>query len=93
MTKRRIILTSVIGTIALATLATSLTLAWYGASNLLSVNTFDIEIIGTTTLKISEKTNLDSFREEITSEQLKEEEKNFLFEPVSSMCKNTWMES
>ena len=92
MTKRRIILTSVIGTIALATLATSLTLAWYGASNLLSVNTFDIEIIGTTTLKISEKTNLDSFREEITSEQLKEEEKNFLFEPVSSMCKNTWMD-
>ena len=92
MTKRRIILTSLIGTLALSTLAVSLTLAWYGASNLLSVNTFEIDIIGNQTLKISTKKDLDTFREEITDEQFKAEEKSFLFEPVSSMCKNTWLD-
>ena len=91
MTRRRIILTALIGTLALSTLAVSLTLAWYGASNLLSVNTFDLEITGNSTLKVSTKQEKDSFREEITSDQLKAEEKSFLFEPVSSMCKDTWM--
>lgn len=92
MTKKRIILTSLIGTVALGTLAVSLTLAWYGASNLLSVNTFDISIAGNTTLKLSLKKDLDSFKEEITDKEFKDEEKQFLFEPVSSMCKNTWMD-
>ena len=71
MTRKRIILTSIIGTVALATLATSITLAWYGASNMLNINTFDIGIIGNSSLKISTKTDLDSFREEITNEQFK----------------------
>lgn len=93
MTKKRIILTSLIGTVAIATLATSITLAWYGASNMLNINTFDIGIVGNTTLKLSTKTDLDSFREEITSEQLKEEiGKDFLLEPVSSMYRNSWMD-
>ncbi len=91
MTKKRILLTSLIGTVALGTLAVSLTLAWYGASNLLSVNTFDISIAGNTTLKLSLKKDLDSFKEEITDKEFKAEEKQFLFEPVSSMCKETWM--
>lgn len=91
MTKKRIILTSLIGTVALGTLAASLTLAWYGASNLLSVNTFDITIAGNTTIKVSTKRQLDTFREEITDKEFKDEEKQFLFEPVSSMCKDTWM--
>ena len=93
MTRKRIILTSIIGTVALATLATSITLAWYGASNMLNINTFDIGIIGNSNLKISTKTDLDSFREEITSEQFKEEiGKDFLFVPVSSMYRNSWMD-
>ena len=91
MTKKRIILTSLVGTAALGTLAVSLTLAWYGASNLLSVNTFDMSIAGNTTLKLSLKRDLDSFKEEITDKEFKDEEKQFLFEPVSSMCKDTWM--
>ena len=89
MTKKRIILTSAIGTVALGTLAVSLTLAWYGASNLLSINTFDISIEGNTTLKLSTRRDLDSFKEELTAEELKE---NFLFEPVSSIKKETWMD-
>ena len=88
MTKKRIILTSAIGTVALGTLAVSLTLAWYGASNLLSINTFDITIEGNTTLKISTSRELDTFKEELTARELKEE---FLFEPVSSMKKEAWM--
>ena len=93
MTKKRIILTSLIGTVAIATLATSITLAWYGASNMLNINTFDIGIVGNPTLKLSTKTDLDSFREEITNEQLKEEiGKDFLLEPVSSMYRNSWMD-
>lgn len=93
MTKKRIVLTSLVSAIALGTLAVSLTLAWYGASNLLNVNYFDITIVGTTTLKISTSTDIDSFREDISDEELKEElQKDFLFEPVSSMCRNNWME-
>ena len=89
MTKKRIVLTSLVSAIALGTLAVSLTLAWYGASNLLNVNYFDITIVGTTTLKISTSTDIDSFREDISDEELKQElQKNFLFEPVSSMCRN-----
>ncbi len=93
MTKKRIILTSLIGTVAIATLATSITLAWYGASNMLNINTFEIGIVGNPTLKLSTKTDIDSFREEITNEQLKEEiGKDFLLEPVSSMYRNSWMD-
>ena len=88
MTKKRIILTSAIGTVALGTLAVSLTLAWYGASNLLSINTFDITIEGNTTLKISTGRDINTFKEELTARELKED---FLFEPVSSMKKEAWM--
>lgn len=93
MTKKRIILTSAISTVALGTLAVSLTLAWYGASNLLSINTFDISLAGNTTLKIStRRDDLNSYREEITDRELKDEmPKSFLFEPVSSMKKEVWM--
>ena len=92
MTKKRIILTSIISTTALATIAVGATLAWYGASNLLNVNYFDITIVGTTTLRLSTRTDVDTFREDISSQELKEElQKDFLFEPVSSMCKNNWM--
>ena len=89
MTKKRIILTSLIGTAAVATIAVSITLAWYGASNLLTINTFDLSIAGNTTLKISTKRDLDSFKEEITASELKED---FLFEPVSAMKRSTWMD-
>ena len=93
MTKKRLILTALIGTIAIGTLSASITLAWYGASNLLSVNYFDITIVGNTTLKLSTSKDLDSFREDLTSKQLKEDmEKDFLFEPVSSMYKSNWMD-
>ena len=93
MTKKRIILTSIISATSIATIAVGASLAWYGASNLLNVNYFDISIVGTTTLKLSTRTDLDSFREDISSRELKEEmQKDFLFEPVSSMCKNNWMD-
>lgn len=90
MTKKRIILTSLISTAALGTLAVSLTLAWYGASNLLTVNTFDITMEGNTTLKISTKRDLDSFKEELTARELRED---FLFEPVSAMKRSAWMDT
>ncbi|MCQ2800938.1 MAG: hypothetical protein MJ216_03180 [Bacilli bacterium] len=93
MTKKRIILTSALGIVAIATLTTSITIAWYGASNQLGINTFDIGIVGSNNLKISTKTDLDSFRENITNQELLDEiGKRFLLEPVSAMCKNTWMD-
>ena len=88
MNKRRIILTTLIGAIAISTLSISLTLAWYSSSNKLKVSSFDIDMNGDVQLLMSTSKELDSFKEELTKEDLMEEE--FLFAPVSSMYRNEW---
>ena len=92
MTKKRIILTSLVGAVAIATITTTLTVAWYGASSNLRVNYFDVTITGDNDLKVSTSDDLDSFTSILSSEKLKEDlSKDFFFEPVSSMCRNNWM--
>lgn len=92
MTKKRIILTAGVGVVALATISTTLTLAWYGASDSLRVNYFDLGITGDQDLRISTSTDLDSFKESLSSEELKADlPADFVFSPVSSMNKSNWM--
>lgn len=88
MDKRRIIITAMIGAIAVSTLSVSLTLAWYASSNRLKVNSFDIDMNGNVQLLMSTSKELNSFKEKLTKEDLVEEE--FYFAPVSSMYQDTW---
>ena len=88
MKKSRIIITAMIGAIAISTLSVSLTLAWYSSSNKLKVSSFDIDMNGNVQLLMSTSKELESFKEELTKEDLVENE--FLFVPVSSMYQDTW---
>lgn len=91
MTKKRIVLTALIGTIALAAVSVSITLAWYGSSNRLSVNYLDIEMSGNEHLKMSLTGEEGSFVSSLTDAQLKDPNNDFQFEPVSTMFKSKWM--
>ncbi|MBO7573987.1 MAG: hypothetical protein J6T25_04355 [Bacilli bacterium] len=92
MTKKRLILMAGVGVVALATISVTLTLAWYGASDSLRVNYFDLGITGDQELKISTSPDLDSFKESLSSEELKADLPNdFRLHPVSSMNKDNWM--
>lgn len=88
MDKRRIIISSMIGAVALTTLSVSLTLAWYGSSDRLKVSSFDIDMSGDVQLLMSTSKELESFKQRLTKEDLVEQE--FLFAPVSSMYQDTW---
>ena len=88
MNKRRIIITAMIGAIAVSTLSVSLTLAWYASSNRLKVSSFDIDMNGNVQLLMSTSKELDSFKDKLTKEDLVDEE--FLFAPVSSMYRDEW---
>lgn len=88
MNKRRIIISAFAGAIAISTLSISLTLAWYSSSDRLRVNTFDIDMNGNVQLLMSTSKDLNTFKENLTSEDLVEKE--FMFEPVSSMYRDEW---
>ena len=88
MNKKRIIITSLIGAIAISTLSVSLSLAWYASSNRLKVSSFDIDMNGNVQLLLSTSKELETFKDKLTKEDLVEQE--FLFAPVSSMYQNTW---
>ena len=91
MNKKRIVLTALVGTIALAAISVSITLAWYGSSNRLSVNYLDVEMTGDNHLKMSLTGEEGSFVSDLTETQLKDANNDFQFEPVSSMFKDSWM--
>lgn len=88
MNKRRIVLTAMIGAIAISTLSVSLSLAWYASSDKLRVNSFDIDLSGNVQLLMSTSKELDTFKEKLTSEDLIKDD--FLFAPVSSMYRSDW---
>ncbi len=88
MNKKRIILTSLIGIGAIAAVSVSLTWAWYASSDRLKINSFDIDMNGNVELLMSTSKELNTFKEELTSKDLIENE--FLFAPVSSMYRDTW---
>ena len=89
MNKKRIIVSALIGTIALSALSLSISLAWYASSSRLQVESIDISIKGDAHLLVSTSEERDSFKESLTKEDLNAVDK---FIPVSSMHKNTWME-
>ena len=91
MNKKRIVLTALVGTVALAAISVSITLAWYGSSNRLSVNYLDVGIKGDDHLKLSLTNEEGSFVSHLGNEQLKDPNNDYQFEPVSSMFKNNWM--
>lgn len=91
MNKRKIIIYTLTGTIALAALSISLTLAWYGASDRLNVENLEVSVLAKGNLKISTSPDLDSFVENLTNEDLNNLSEDFLFAPVSTMHKDLWM--
>ena len=91
MNKKRIFISALVGTIALAALSVSLTLAWYGASDRLGIRDLDVKVFSAANLKISTTTNVDDFKDELKQDDLKNENgKNVVFTPVSSMFQDTW---
>ena len=88
MNKRRFILGTLIGAIAISTLSISLSLAWYSSSDRLKVSTFDIDMNGDVDLLMSTSKELDTFKQSLTTEDLVDN--NFLFAPVSSMYRSDW---
>ena len=88
--KQRIIMSCIIGSVALSALSLSITLAWYASSDRLNVSAFEVQINGSHNLLISTATDKDSFKESLTKEELNDVD---LFVPVSSMYKSTWMEN
>ena len=91
MDKKRIVLTALVGTVALAAISVSITLAWYGSSNRLNINYLDVEMTGENHLKMSLTGEEGSYVEKLTDAELKNPNNDYRFEPVSSMFKNNWM--
>ena len=72
MNKRRIVITALVGAIAVSTLSMTLTLAWYSSSDRLKVSTFDIDMNGNVQLLMSTSKDLETFKENLTNEDLVE---------------------
>ena len=92
MNKRKIIISTLTGTIALAALSISLTLAWYGASDRLNVENLEVSVQAKGNLKVSTSPNHESFVEDLTNKDLNNLSDDFLFAPVSTMHKKNWMD-
>ena len=91
--KKRIIVSSIVATVALSALSLSITLAWYASSDRLNVSAFDVRIKGGNNLLISNSSDLDTFKETLERSKEKHELNEVdLFVPVSSMHKNLWMD-
>ena len=95
MNFRKVIITSLVGSIGIAVLSLSLSIAWFNTSENLYVDTLEIRVSGEQQLLIStsgkEGTFVDSLKYRI------EDEDNDLidaglFQPVSSMFKSNWLE-
>ena len=91
MNKKRIFISALTGTIALAALSVSLTLAWYGVSDRLGIGGLNVSVFSVTNLKISTSTDPNTFKDELNKEDLKDEdEKEIIFAPVTSMFQDSW---
>ena len=91
MNKRRIIISALVGTIALTTLSISISLAWYGARDRLNIDNLEINVSTKGNLRISRSAELDTFVSDLKKEDFDDLGDDFLFAPVSSMCKSEWM--
>ena len=91
MNKRRIIISTLVGTIALTTLSISISLAWYGARDRLSVDNLEINVSAKGNLRISKTGAEGSFVSDLVNEDFNDLGDDFLFAPVSAMCSDVWM--
>ena len=91
MNKKRIIVTALVGTIALAALSVSISLAWYGASDRLGVQPLNVSMSTNVNLRISTSDKPETFVSDLTNNDLNNLGKKFFFAPTSSMYKDRWM--
>lgn len=91
MNKSRLIITSLVGTIALGALSLSMSLAWYASGDRLSVSAVDMEI-GGQNIRVSTSKDLSTFKNELdlNSDELENEGQHFLLKPASSMYRDDW---
>lgn len=93
MNKRRIIFTGIVGTIALAALSVSLTLAWYGASDRLSVSNLDVHVFSSADLRVNTTDDINSFKPSLNMNDFDERYRELLFIPTSSMYQGEWFDA
>ena len=95
MNFRKLIITSLVGSIGIAVLSLSLSIAWFNTSENLYLDTLEIRVSGEQQLRISTSGQEGTFVEELKY-KLKDEENDLidagLFQPVSSMFKSNWLE-
>ena len=92
MNKKRIIFTSIVGTIALAALSVSISLAWYAASDRLSVNDLNVDVFTDGKLKVNTSDDIFTFKDELGMRDFDEADRDIVFMPTSSMYQNEWFD-
>ena len=90
MNKRKLVISLILGTVALSVISLSASLAWYASSDRLLVNTIELDLrtdesVG---LYISTKPDKDSFKDKLGNNELNKVKE---FEPASSMFQDNWM--
>lgn len=92
MNKRKLVISLILGTVALSVISLSASLAWYASSDRLQVNSIDLDLrtdesVG---LYIGTSTNEEAFKEKLSNEDLNEVKQ---FAPTSSMFHNHWLDA
>ena len=93
MTRRRLILSSLVGITALIAVSLSMSIAWYSNSDRLSISAVDLSVRTDPLLKVSTSNELSTFVDELdlSSDEYEKESEKFLFKPVSSMYREDWL--
>lgn len=95
MNFRKVIITSLVGSIGITALSLSLSIAWYNTSENLYLDTLVISVSGEQQLRISTSGEEGTFVESVKY-HIEDEENDLLdaglFQPVSSMFKSKWLE-
>lgn len=90
MNKNRLILTSLVGTIALGALSLSMSLAWYASGDRLSISAVDLQIKSENLIKVSTSKEIETFVTELDLNSMDEGDQFSYFTPVSSMFRDKW---
>ena len=95
MNFRKVIITSLVGSIGIAALSLSLSIAWFNTSENLYLDTLEIRVSGQQNMLISTQPGLDTFKESLKY-HMGDSDNDLndagLFQPVSSMFKSNWLE-
>ena len=95
MNFRKVIITSLVGSIGIAVLSLSLSFAWFNTSENLYLDTLEIRVSGQQSLLISTTGEDNTFVESLKY-RIQDEDNDLidagLFQPVSSMFKSKWLE-